>query len=122
VPDLLEVGGPCGSTVTLTGINSVGAPIDFGGGQTVLTTDLFAVQGARFDGRVQTPLNSSRVTYSRGATTGQIEAFAGRSGRAPLLAVQWHPEWATDAHDDRRIFFHLLGRALRGASPKDLTS
>lgn len=56
------------------------------------------------------------------APDGQIEAFAGLSGCAPLLAVQWHPEWATDAHDDRRTFFHLLGRALRGASPKDLTS
>jgi putative glutamine amidotransferase len=54
------------------------------------------------------------------APDGQIEAFAGTSGRAPLLAVQWHPEWATGAHDDRKTFFHLLGRALRGASPEEL--
>lgn len=55
------------------------------------------------------------------APDGQIEAFAGRSGKAPLLAVQWHPEWATDTHDDRKTFFHLLGRALRGAAPEELT-
>jgi putative glutamine amidotransferase len=54
------------------------------------------------------------------APDGQVEAFAGTSGRAPLLAVQWHPEWATDAHEDRRTFFHLLGRALRGAAPEEL--
>jgi putative glutamine amidotransferase len=54
------------------------------------------------------------------APDGQIEAFAGTSGKALLLAVQWHPEWATDAHDDRRTFFHLLGRALRGAAPEEL--
>ncbi len=48
------------------------------------------------------------------APDGQVEALSGRSGRAPLLAVQWHPEWATEAHPDRQTFFHLLGRALRG--------
>lgn len=55
------------------------------------------------------------------APDGQIEAFAGQSGQAPLLAVQWHPEWATDAHADRKTFFHLLGRALRGAGLSELT-
>ena len=54
------------------------------------------------------------------APDGQVEAFAGQSGRAPLLAVQWHPEWATEAHADRQTFFHLLGRALRGASLEEL--
>jgi hypothetical protein len=90
VPDLLDVGGPCGSSVTLTGINSAGAPIDFGGGQTSLSTDLFTVQGSRFDGRVQTPLNNGRVTYSRGALAGQIEAFAG-STPAALVKVSDGP-------------------------------
>jgi putative glutamine amidotransferase len=56
------------------------------------------------------------------APDGQIEAFAGTSGRAPLLAVQWHPEWATDVHDDRKTFFNLLGRALRGATPEELSA
>ena len=56
------------------------------------------------------------------APDGQIEAIAGRSGRAAMLAVQWHPEWATEAHDDRRIFFHLLGRALRSDPIEELTA
>jgi len=54
------------------------------------------------------------------APDGQIEAVAAIVGGAPLLAVQWHPEWATDDHADRRTFFHLLGRALRGASLEEL--
>ena len=54
------------------------------------------------------------------APDGQIEAVAAIVDGAPLLAVQWHPEWATDDHADRRTFFHLLGRALRGASLEEL--
>jgi hypothetical protein len=37
-----------------------------------------------------------------------------RALRAPLLAVQWHPEWAADGNDQSQTYFHLLGRALRG--------
>jgi len=55
------------------------------------------------------------------AADGQVEALSGHSGRAPLLAVQWHPEWATEAHADRQSFFHLLGRALRGQSLQEPT-
>ncbi len=48
------------------------------------------------------------------APDGQIEAFAGWSGSAPLLAVQWHPEWATESHPDRIAFFSLMGNAMKG--------
>ncbi len=54
------------------------------------------------------------------APDGQIEAVAATLDGAPLLAVQWHPEWATDDHADRQTFFHLLGRALRGARLEEL--
>ena len=73
------VGSPCGfNQVELTGVDSAGNPIDFGGGQTILVTDLFAVQGAIQDTAVvQTSLVPSRLTYSRSALAdGQIEAFA----------------------------------------------
>lgn len=47
------------------------------------------------------------------APDGLIEAVSGRSGQAPLLGVQWHPEWNADNDDDSRAFFALLGQAAR---------
>lgn len=41
-----------------------------------------------------------------------IEAFAART--APVLAVQWHPEWQVDRHRDGQRFFELFGGAIRG--------
>ena len=47
------------------------------------------------------------------APDGLVEAYSADLSGAPLLAVQWHPEW--DSNDpDSQTFFHLLGRALRG--------
>lgn len=48
------------------------------------------------------------------APDGLVEAYSARPNGAPLLAVQWHPEWATDADAQSQTYFHLLGRALRG--------
>jgi putative glutamine amidotransferase len=48
------------------------------------------------------------------APDGLVEAYSARPNGAPLLAVQWHPEWATDASAESQTYFHLLGRALRG--------
>ena len=48
------------------------------------------------------------------APDGLVEAYSTRINGAPLLAVQWHPEWDTDADPDSQTFFRLLGRALRG--------
>lgn len=88
------VGAPCFTdaegfnTVTLTGVDTLGNPIDFGGGQTALSTDLFVVQGRRFDGRVQTPVNASRLTYSRSAAAdGKIDAFAASTTDATVTIV-----------------------------------
>ena len=32
---------------------------------------------------------------------------------APVLAVQWHPEWRASENPQSQLFFKLLGRALR---------
>lgn len=48
------------------------------------------------------------------APDGLVEAFSARPNGAPLIAVQWHPEWATDGNAQSQTYFHLLGRALRG--------
>lgn len=48
------------------------------------------------------------------APDGLIEAYSARPNGAPLLAVQWHPEWGTDGDRQSQTYFHLLGRALRG--------
>ncbi len=48
------------------------------------------------------------------APDGLVEAVSCETGRAPVLGVQWHPEWHPGDHPDSQIFFHLLGRALRG--------
>jgi putative glutamine amidotransferase len=43
-----------------------------------------------------------------------IEAISAPGCGAPVLGVQWHPEWDVDDNDDSRAFFALLGRAARG--------
>lgn len=48
------------------------------------------------------------------APDGLVEAYSARQNGAPLLAVQWHPEWATDDYRESQTYFRLLGRALRG--------
>lgn len=48
------------------------------------------------------------------APDGLVEAYSARPNGAPLLAVQWHPEWATDDNAESQTYFRLLGRALRG--------
>ena len=48
------------------------------------------------------------------APDGLVEAYSARPNRAPLLAVQWHPEWGTENDPDSQTYFHLLGKALRG--------
>lgn len=54
------------------------------------------------------------LTVEARAPDGLVEAYSARPNGAPLLAVQWHPEWATDGNEQSQTYFHLLGRALRG--------
>jgi putative glutamine amidotransferase len=48
------------------------------------------------------------------APDGLVEAYSARPNGAPLLAVQWHPEWGTENDPGSQTYFHLLGKALRG--------
>ncbi|MFN3520703.1 MAG: gamma-glutamyl-gamma-aminobutyrate hydrolase family protein [Phenylobacterium sp.] len=48
------------------------------------------------------------------ADDGVVEAVSADLSGAPLLAVQWHPEWQPQADPNSRAFFALFGRALRG--------
>lgn len=48
------------------------------------------------------------------APDGLVEAYSARPNGAPVVAVQWHPEWDADANSDSAAFFRLLGRAMRG--------
>ncbi|MFN3748235.1 MAG: gamma-glutamyl-gamma-aminobutyrate hydrolase family protein [Sphingorhabdus sp.] len=54
------------------------------------------------------------LTIEARAPDGLIEAYSARPNGAPLLAVQWHPEWGTENDPDSQTYFHLLGKALRG--------
>ncbi len=54
------------------------------------------------------------LTAEAYAPDGVVEAVSAQINGAPILAVQWHPEWDTDSRPDSQTFFHLLGRALRG--------
>jgi putative glutamine amidotransferase len=54
------------------------------------------------------------LTVEATAPDGVVEAVSARVGDAQVLAVQWHPEWRTDANPDSQAFFRLLGRVLRG--------
>jgi putative glutamine amidotransferase len=48
------------------------------------------------------------------APDGVIEAVSAEVNGAPVLAVQWHPEWNASENPQSRMFFHIIGRALRG--------
>lgn len=54
------------------------------------------------------------------APDGLIEAFSAEPNGAPVLAVQWHPEWRPEAEPSRLVYFRLLSQALRGARLADL--
>jgi putative glutamine amidotransferase len=47
------------------------------------------------------------------APDGVIEAVSAEVNGAPVLAVQWHPEWRAHENPQSQLFFELLGRALR---------
>ncbi|CAN7558370.1 gamma-glutamyl-gamma-aminobutyrate hydrolase family protein [Caulobacter sp. LjRoot300] len=48
------------------------------------------------------------------APDGVVEAVSATVNGAPVLAVQWHPEWKTERNPQSQAFFQLFGRALRG--------
>jgi putative glutamine amidotransferase len=48
------------------------------------------------------------------APDGVVEAVSAIVNNAPVVGVQWHPEWRTAENPDSQAFFRMLGRALRG--------
>jgi putative glutamine amidotransferase len=58
------------------------------------------------------------LTVEARAPDGLIEAFSSTARGAPVLAVQWHPEWRPEANADSRALFALMGRVLRGGELK----
>ena len=48
------------------------------------------------------------------APDGVVEAVSATVNGAPVLGVQWHPEWRTDRDAAAKGFFALFGRVLRG--------
>jgi len=74
--------------VEVSGVNLLGQAVDFGGGVKVLRTVNFNVQGKLYDGKVQTPLTPTRLSYSRPATgLTQIDAFATSTSTATVTAT-----------------------------------
>jgi putative glutamine amidotransferase len=55
------------------------------------------------------------LTVEARAEDGVVEAVSATVNGAPVLAVQWHPEWKPDANPQSQTFFQLFGRALRGS-------
>jgi putative glutamine amidotransferase len=53
------------------------------------------------------------LTVEARAPDGVIEAVSATVNGAPVLAVQWHPEWKAQERPESQLFFRLLGRALR---------
>lgn len=53
------------------------------------------------------------LTVEAKAPDGVIEAVSAEVNGAPVLAVQWHPEWKAHENPQSQVFFKLLGRALR---------
>jgi putative glutamine amidotransferase len=53
------------------------------------------------------------LTVEARAPDGVVEAVSATVNGAPVLAVQWHPEWQTDKDAASRSFFGLFGRVLR---------
>ena len=57
---------------------------------------------------------SPQLQIEAWAEDGLIEAYSATISGAPVLAVQWHPEWKTADNPNSQTYFHLLGKALRG--------
>lgn len=80
---------------------------------TGLGTDRATVNSVHFQGVDRL---GDGLTVEAIADDGLVEAFSATGTRAPVLAVQWHPEWDADTNPQSRWFFTALGEALRAAA------
>jgi putative glutamine amidotransferase len=62
---------------------------------------------------------SPQLTVEAVAPDGLVEAVSATINHAPVLGVQWHPEWQTDLNTESQIFFKLLGETLRATMRKN---
>jgi putative glutamine amidotransferase len=53
------------------------------------------------------------------APDGVVEAVSANVDGAPVLGVQWHPEWHATDNPASQVFFRLLGHALRDEAYPD---
>lgn len=75
--------------------------------------DAFSVNSVHFEAIGHLGAN---LAIEARAPDGLIEAIRATDGKAPTLAVQWHPEWDADTNPRSRWFFTELARAM-GAEP-----
>lgn len=74
--------------------------------------DMLTVNSVHYQGIAKL---APRLDIEAKAPDNIVEAVSATIDGAPIMAVQWHPEWDADTNPDSAIFFQLLGRALRGA-------
>ena len=112
-PGFEVTGSPCGRNhIEITGVDEFGNPVDWGGGITMVSSNLFTLQGKIYDGVVQTPLSPTRLTYSREAGgRGQIETFA-NSTTSATVTVKDGPTIpaASSRIPNARVMDHLDNR------------
>jgi putative glutamine amidotransferase len=57
-------------------------------------------------------LGSGLTVEALSPDDGLVEGFSARPNGAPVLAVQWHPEWEVARQPASQAFFRLVGEAL----------
>ncbi|WP_210495288.1 gamma-glutamyl-gamma-aminobutyrate hydrolase family protein [Microvirga antarctica] len=56
------------------------------------------------------------------AEDGLVEAVSGQIGAAPVLAVQWHPEWNVENNPPAQALFRHFGEMMRASSLTGLSA
>lgn len=64
-------------------------------------------------------LGAGLAIEARSAGDDLVEAFSANPCGAPVVAVQWHPEWNYRERAQDAAFFALIGNALRGQLGSD---
>ena len=108
-----------GTTVNAGG----GAAVDFGGGgDTLLFSDLWGIQGQLYDGKVQTPVTADRLTYSRKVPweTSHHEAGHGRDIVWTLRAMP-APDWVIEQWPGSATIISVRSQGIRDGRPVDET-
>lgn len=57
-------------------------------------------------------LGAGLVVEAFAVEDGLVEAFSARPCGAPVVAVQWHPEWNYRMRPEGQAFFRMIGAAL----------